>query len=599
MTSFNQYAYYKNRIITFKDEKNKLKKKSRQYSFVRLCLFLCFVSSLFLLFKTHYIVLSYITLFISLGFFIQFVIKYNRLDHVITLLSSKIQINEDELFYLNHKYTERNTGEKYATINASLSTDFDLFGNGSLFQYINRCNTQKGSHRLAQSFCFPDKSSELIQNKQIAIKELCDNNEFIQDFQSITKFIKGDGTETILQSWMVEIKKDFATIRIFAIVFGLINFVCLLLSAFNILPWEILPFTLTISLIFVSIHNKRILKTHSQLINIANNLENYIATFQLIENQMFKSKHLLSLKKSLILNNTTTSKILKSLHNIISVFDYKQNRLLSFLLNSFFLLDIHIFYFFSRWKLKYNNNTSIWFNAINEMETLISFATYAFNNYETVVYPTVSAEAFNVQVKEMGHPLIKPDVRVNNDFYISGMPSTLIITGANMAGKSTFLRTIGVNLLLAMNGAPVVAKIFSFTPCDIFSCIKIQDSLINNESYFYAELLRLKEIIEHTQKQPKTLVILDEILRGTNTKDKQTGSLGFIEKLIRLRVPVIVATHDLIIGELEQKYPDIAANHCFEVELLDDQLFFDYKLKEGISKKLNASFLMKKMEIID
>jgi DNA mismatch repair ATPase MutS len=168
-----------------------------------------------------------------------------------------------------------------------------------------------------------------------------------------------------------------------------------------------------------------------------------------------------------------------------------------------------------------------------------------------------------------------------------------------MAGKSTFLRTLAVNLILAMNGAPVIAKEFSFFPCDILSSIKVQDSLTNNESYFYAELLRLKDIIEHVKSNPNTLVILDEILRGTNTKDKQTGSLGFLEKLIQLNAMVIVATHDLVIGELEQKYPYIASNNCFEVELIDDQLFFDYKLKEGISKKLNASFLMKKMEIID
>jgi len=230
---------------------------------------------------------------------------------------------------------------------------------------------------------------------------------------------------------------------------------------------------------------------------------------------------------------------------------------------------------------------------------LISFATFAFNNNGSVVYPTVANDGFSVQAIDMGHPLINSTVRINNSFSISGMPTVLIITGANMAGKSTFLRTVGVNLLLGMNGAPVIAKSFTFTPCDIYSCIKIQDSLINNESYFYAELVRLKEIIEHCKKHPKTLVILDEILRGTNSKDKQIGSLGFIEKLIQLKVPLIVATHDLVIGELEQRYSGIAVNQCFEVELVNDELYVDYKLKKGISQKLNASFLLKKMEIID
>jgi len=155
-----------------------------------------------------------------------------------------------------------------------------------------------------------------------------------------------------------------------------------------------------------------------------------------------------------------------------------------------------------------------------------------------------------------------------------------------------------VNLILAIDGAPVCAKELEFSPCDIMPSIKIQDSLSNNESYFYAELIRLKDIIDHVKANPMTLVVLDEILRGTNTKDKQLGSLGLLEKLISLKSIVIIATHDLAIGELEKKYPGIVVNHCFEVELTNDQLIFDYKLKKGISQKLNASFLMKKMEII-
>ncbi len=161
-----------------------------------------------------------------------------------------------------------------------------------------------------------------------------------------------------------------------------------------------------------------------------------------------------------------------------------------------------------------------------------------------------------------------------------------------------FYLPITVNLILAMNGAPVCSMDFVFTPCNIMSSIKIQDSLTNNESYFYAELLRLKDIIYHAKSNEKTFVVLDEILRGTNTKDKQLGSLGLLEKLISLNAVVIIATHDLAIAELERKYPESVVNYCFEVELTNDQLIFDYKLKQGISQKLNASFLMKKMEII-
>jgi DNA mismatch repair ATPase MutS len=251
------------------------------------------------------------------------------------------------------------------------------------------------------------------------------------------------------------------------------------------------------------------------------------------------------------------------------------------------------------WKNQHKDVVVGWFEAMAEADALIGFARFACNNINEVVYPDVEDEGFCFSAKAMGHPLIKLDVRVNNDVDFYGQPKVMVVTGANMAGKSTFLRMLVVNLIMAMNGAPVCAKSFRFTPCDIMSSINIRDSLSHQASYFYSELVRIREIIDHVKMNPKTLVVLDEILRGTNTKDKQAGSVGLLEKLISMDGIVVVATHDLTIGELERKHPDIVTNHCFEVELENDHLIFDYKLKNGISQKLNASFLMRKMGVID
>jgi DNA mismatch repair ATPase MutS len=275
------------------------------------------------------------------------------------------------------------------------------------------------------------------------------------------------------------------------------------------------------------------------------------------------------------------------------------NILVALLLNILFLYDIQVWLRLGRWKARNKIAVASWFEALCELDALSSLSVYAFNNADTVTYPEVAEEAFTFEAKEMGHPLLHPGTRVCNTVAFSGAPRVLVVTGANMAGKSTFLRTLSVNLILAMNGAPVCAKAFRFTPCDILSSIKIQDSLSNHESYFYAELVRIREIIEHLQANPRTLVVLDEILRGTNTRDKQTGSRGLLEKLISLNAIAIVATHDLTLGELETTYPGTVLNHCFEVELKGDQLIFDYQLKPGISQKLNASYLMRKMGIID
>jgi DNA mismatch repair ATPase MutS len=320
---------------------------------------------------------------------------------------------------------------------------------------------------------------------------------------------------------------------------------------------------------------------------------------KLVEKEEFNSLYLNKLKDQLLHQDIKASKSLKKLFKLLNNFDVRYNVFVTILLNSLMVFDLQIFCRLEKWKSAHSGVINGWFDALAEVDELLGYAVFAFNNQGTVAYPEVSDQDFAFVAVELGHPLLHPSTRVNNSVKFTGKPNVIIVTGANMAGKSTFLRTLSVNLILAMNGAPVCATSFCFTPCDIMSSIKIQDSLSNHESYFYAELLRIKELIDHVKSHPKTLVILDEILRGTNTKDKQLGSLGLLEKLISQNAVAIIATHDLEIGKLEDVHPAVVTNYCFEVELQNDQLIFDYKLKKGISSKLNASFLMKKMEIID
>jgi DNA mismatch repair ATPase MutS len=401
-------------------------------------------------------------------------------------------------------------------------------------------------------------------------------------------------------AWINEPDGNFKKSRRIAFILGSLNIIWLLLSAFGVLTWASLLLPLSVSQLVIYFHKHLIKSYYSKINNIVGTFAKYSKVLRLIEDEHFESEYLNSLQSKLIVHGTKASDALNSLFKILNAYEIQHNALIAFLLNSIFLFDIHVCYRLHEWRKKQRNEAEKWFSAIGEMEVLISFASFAFNNTEQVCYPTLTSDdEFQIEAEDLGHPLLQPKVRINNDFFVNGVPSIQIITGANMAGKSTFLRTLAVNLLIAMNGAPVIARKFTFFPCDIFSSIKVQDSLTNNESYFYAELLRLKDIIEHVRNNPKTLVILDEILRGTNTKDKLTGSIGILKKLMHLNAMVIIATHDLSIAELENLYSGTVVNSCFEVELTDDQLFFDYKLKAGISKKLNASFLMQKMEIID
>jgi len=577
-----------------------LKHKSLLLAWKRFVSFFLCVSFLVLFFVLGYHVVFIVATIIMLAAFIVFV-NYNlKFEEKISFLSCKIGINKDELLFLDHNYQHRKTGNEYATFNSPLATDFDLFGKSSLFQYLNRCNTKMGNIRLAQNLCNPEQDAAVIVNKQEAVNELCKKNDFVQNFQTYSNYIPENGHEiNDLQNWINEPQENSSTLRSIAIVLAVINVLWIFLAVTHVFTWGSLLLPLIISWIVANRQGRKIAKAHLHLETVSKIFIKYTRLFKIMEKEAFTSAYLHSLQQKLSAGGVAASSSLHSLFKVFSMFSIRDNVILEFLLNTLFLFDIHTYYRLLQWKAKYGNCVKEWFSALAEMEALCSFATFAFNNCDSVVYPTLSNDIFKIEAANMGHPLIHPDARVNNSIEIRGNPSVAIITGSNMAGKSTFLRTIAVNLLLAMNGAPVPVSAFTFTPCDIFSSIKIEDSLSNNESYFYAELVRIKEIIDHVTQHPRTLVILDEILRGTNTKDKQTGSLGLLEKLIRLNAIVIIATHDVAIGALEQKYPAQVSNYCFEVELKNEQLFFDYKLKRGISTKLNASFLMKKMEIID
>jgi DNA mismatch repair ATPase MutS len=511
-----------------------------------------------------------------------------------------LKINQNELYMLEFQYSNRETGETFGTLNPHLAADFDIFGKGSLFQYLNRCSTAIGKNKFAEGLCQSQLSRNLIKDRQQAVNELSKKAEWMQNFQASGMFITESGNETeSLQLWLNEPAEKLNILQVLRIVVPLFNFCWIALIFCGLLSINSITIPIVLSLFVIYMNIKKINKAHEQLGKSAKTFEKYTKLIQLIENENFESAYLQKLQQELKSNHRNASNSLTILFKLLSKFDYRYNVLMSFILNSLVIFDIQIYCLLSKWKEQHKNIVTSWFSALSEMDALISFSTYAFNNQGFVSYPKISEKAFAFQAEEMGHPLLHPSIRVCNSLQISNKPSVIIITGANMAGKSTFLRTLSVNLILAMNGAPVCAKNFEFTPSDILSSIKIQDSLSNNESYFYAELLRLKDIIHHVQNQPNTFVILDEILRGTNTKDKQLGSIGLLEKLISQNAVVIIATHDLVIGELEKKYPGIVVNHCFEVELTNNQLVFDYKLKKGISQKLNASFLMKKMEIID
>jgi DNA mismatch repair ATPase MutS len=319
---------------------------------------------------------------------------------------------------------------------------------------------------------------------------------------------------------------------------------------------------------------------------------------KVFDNETFNSLYLNEMKLEISGTRVSAAVSVKKLGRLIESFDSRLNFIAGFLLNGLFLWDFHCIVRLEKWKSKYMERFPAWLKILGNVDAYTSLGNYAFNNPD-FVYPVFSDSNIIFFARDLGHPLINDEMRVNNDFSLDNAGNICIISGANMAGKSTFLRTVAVNFILGMTGCPVCAAELVFTPMKIFTSMRTTDSLSSHESYFYAELKRLKTLKTKIAGDEPVFFILDEILKGTNSTDKSVGSKLFIEKLITHRGTGLIATHDISLGELEKDYPDRIFNMCFEIEIDGEAIKFDYKLNRGVTQKMNAALLMRQMGILD
>lgn len=537
------------------------------------------------------------TIFISIGIFIFLVKYHSKLLYAKNLLESKVKVNTDELKALDGNFEDFDRGEEFIDPDHPYSFDLDIFGEGSLFQFINRYASRVGKIKLAKTLNHTDLDKFDIANNQDAVKELSAYLDWRQNFHAIgiTYNEKKDDYKRMLD-WVQEppvFKNKIFTVLIFLIPVltllmiyflsvGIINFNVFLL--YLVIPWGI-------SGSFAMKVNKR----HNMVSKTSKMLVKYSILLKAIERQEFTSSKLVALSLKLKGGKNSSSKNIKQLSAILTALDNRLNFVSWALFNGLLLWDILQMKRLENWQDSHKDNMKIWFDVIAEIDALNSFANYRYNNPDTV-FPEFQPDSFSLSAGNMGHPLIKSSIRVNNDIIMND-GEFLVITGANMAGKSTFLRTIVVNIILAMSGAPVCADKFIFKPINIFTSIRTNDSLHKNESYFYSELKRLKRIIDELKSGNQLFVVLDEILKGTNSKDKHAGSEALLKQFITLKTSGIVATHDVALGKLEESFPKNIKNKCFEVDINGSQLSFDYKLRDGVSKNMNATILMRAMGI--
>ncbi|MBI9033494.1 MAG: hypothetical protein JEZ03_03375 [Bacteroidales bacterium] len=574
-------------------------KQVKRLGFIRLMIFLLGILFLYITANIN-IYLLWVELFVFISSFILIIRKHlleqKNLDKLIILE----EINKKELLALNGDYSHFENGKEFNNPEHTYSDDLDVFGEGSMFQFLNRSSSIYGKRKLAHFLNSGLKDKADIEARQHATQELASKFNWRQKYMCWGKLLPDKGTELQeLKEWMNEenlFQNRFYSIA--AIVMPVLSFTMLFLLYLSIISFA--NFILYLFLVPIGITALKLRKVnhqHSILSYKATALKKYSKLLEMVEHENFTSAKLKDIQEQLTKGDKSAAVAIKRLSKLIDWLDHRLNMIMGFLLNAYLLWDVQIMRRIEQWKIIHREEIDNWFDQLGETDALCSLANYSYNHPD-FVYPKILQGDLRIKSTDAGHPLIEGYERINNPINVEYWKHFSIITGANMAGKSTYLRTVGVNLILGMAGAPVCAKDFEFTPVDLFTSIRTKDNLQKHESYFYAELKRLKEIIDRIKNGQKLFIILDEILKGTNSKDKQSGSIAILKQLINLKSAGIIATHDLALGDLIKVYPEFVSNRCFEVEIINDKLDFDYKLKEGVAQNLNATFLMRKMGIV-
>ncbi len=591
---------YKHQLADYTKELNYFKNKSRLVSIIRLLVFVLGIITFYFLLKTSLLIIFLFSLIFIITFLLLVKISSN-VSNKIKYLRIIIDIIKNEINAINGNQKYFYNGQKYINKYHDFTFDLDIFGENSIFQLINRTVTKKGEKILAEWFSNPYFEKQEIINKQETIKEVSSKINFIQKFITLSLFNKTNKinfNDTV--AWLESTNNIFDNKLVNAIskILMIINISVLFLVIFSVINITFFIISFLFTLFFEGFFIKKIFKSHTDLSLKIKAFKAYADLLILVENENFKNKSLIDMQKKLTINEQKASQTLQKFLKLNNSLDSSKNILLGVILNGIFLWDLNLVIAIEKYKKKYSQYFIKCLDIISELDAIISLSTFAYN-YPHYTFPMIfNDESFILDAENIAHPLIYTDNRVANNFNISNLGEIKIITGANMAGKSTFLRTIGVNIVLAYIGLPVCADKLKISKIKLFTSMRTSDDLAKKTSYFHAELLRLKQLNNDLLNNEKVFIILDEILKGTNSIDKERGSKAFLEKIIKFKISGIVATHDLSLGSLETEHPDNFKNMSFDVDFKDDKIIFDYKLKKGITTKMNAYFLMKKMKLI-
>ncbi len=595
MSKEQLHTTYTQRIEQFQEA---IRKRTRLINYVSLARFSTLTALVWLLvlgIRDHAIVF-YILSFLLVIVFLFLVSLHSKQKVRRDLLRQLKKLNETELSCLEHSFQTLPDGNHHADPSHPWSHDLDIFGPGSLFQYLNRTATLKGDLSLAQLLTTEPESIEAIESRQGIIGDLRERIDFRQNFTARGHLVKekeGDledisrwlSASSYIQKnpWLFYLALGVSGLTLTIIVAGFFN-----QSNFSYLLY-LLMFNFTIlSPFFLRTNRYQSILSKKHLL-----LEGYAKLLKIIADTQFDHPFL----SQKCLQAREGMKEVEKLSKLLNIFDQRLNMLLGILFNGFFLFDFIMLRLLESWKLKNREQILSWIELTGWMDAMISLSGFAFNHPD-YTNPEFDADQHSFELKGLGHPLIPDHKRVVNELLIKG-EKVVVITGANMAGKSTYLRSLGINTVLAYTGCPVCASTYRSGMMGLCSSMRTADSLRDEESYFLAEIKKLQLIVRRMETGKPLLILLDEVLKGTNTTDKKRGSVGLIRRSLKYPIRCFIATHDLSLGDLEKEHKGEVVNYCFESYIKGMELTFDYTMRKGIATNMNASFLMKQMGIMD
>ena len=591
--------YYQAKLDKAFQENERTKKKILRISMIRLAIFSLGFIALCYGYDQGSAVISGIILIVLIAF-LGLVKLHNRLFHQKEWNETSANLYQAELASLKNDNGAFDGGKEWIDASHPFSLDLDVFGEHSLFQALNRTCTTFGKETLGHWLRHPLDKKEDIENRQQAIQELSKYNDFRETFRITGHLFKKKETGIKeLKDWINSPSVFLKKKRHSWICIGVpcINMTLFALGMLDIIAMHWFYLTFCLFVIISTSLVKRVTRIQEGFNKTLEMLSTYVQLIQLADKQPMKAPLLRSLKQTFESNGKKATEVLHTLAKELDRLDLRNNQLLYFLLEGSLFWQLRQTLRIERWKEEHGIYLIQWIEELGKLDALCALGTFAFNHPQ-YSYPVITDKAFIFLAKDMGHPLMPQQQCIVNDAEIPKRPYFLIITGANMAGKSTYLRTIGCNYLLACMGAPVCCSSLEIYPAHLMTSLRTSDSLASNESYFFAELKRLQQILERLKNGEEMFIILDEILKGTNSIDKQKGSLALVKQLLHLKTNGIIATHDLMLGELKQHFPNEINNYCFEADILNDELTFSYKLKEGVAQNMNACFLMQKMGLV-